>query len=75
MQINEQGKEPRRLLWVFSSYYYYNYLLYGQSLPAFVSLLASLVYLLIRPGLSGGPAPAIAGNQEADTLGVTFSTA
>ena len=40
MQINEQGKEPRRLLWVFSSYYYYNYLLYGQSLSAFVSLLA-----------------------------------
>ena len=35
----------------------------------------SLVYLLIRPGLSGGPAPAIAASQEADTLGVTFSTA
>ena len=35
----------------------------------------SLVYLLIRPGLSGGPAPAIAAKQEADTLGVTFSTA
>ena len=72
MQINEQGKQPRQLLWVFSTYYYYNYLLYGQSLSALVSLLACV--FINKAWAEWRPRPRHCSNQEEDTLRVTFPT-